>query len=97
MRRGTTPTHTFTLPLDISTVKKLRITYEQGGYKFVKTDYTVDGNAIRTTLTQEETLGFECNKQARVQIKILTINNAVVISDILSFVVGESLDNEVIS
>lgn len=97
MRRGTTPTHTFTLPFDISTVKALRITYEQGGYKFVKTDYKIDGNSIQTTLTQQESLGFECNKQARIQLKVLTINNAVVISDILSFMVGECLDDEVIS
>jgi hypothetical protein len=38
MRRGTTPTHTFTLPFDTAMLSKVRIIYSQGNSPVVTRD-----------------------------------------------------------
>lgn len=92
MRRGTTPTHTFTLPFDIATVKKLRITYEQDGFKLVKEEYDAQGNKISVKLTQSETLSFDCEKPARAQLKVRTQDDNVHVSNIVTLMIGECID-----
>ncbi len=97
MRRGTTPTHTFTLSLDPAVIKKVRITYEQDGFKLVKNDCAINGHTVSVTLTQDETLSFKDNKPARVQLKVLDQTDKVTVSDIMTFVVYECLDHEVLA
>ena len=97
--RGTTPTHSFTLPFEADMVSDLRITYFQNkkvvfiknlnGIEFVE-------NEISFTLTQQETYMFEAGKEVSVQIKIKTKEGLVLNSDIMTMRVDESLDNEVI-
>lgn len=68
MRRGTTPTHTFTLPFDPPKGCAIRIIYAQGPdheekILFERTGDTidVDGNVLSVHLTKEETLLFDCS------------------------------------
>lgn len=63
MRRGTTPTLTFTVPFDTADVDELYITFEQGKQELEKTkeDCTFEEHKVIVSLTQEETLAF-CDK-----------------------------------
>lgn len=68
MRRGTTPTFNFKLPIDCKTIEKLHITFAQ--YDKIILEKTldcckVDGDTISLTLTEEETLLFECGGSKR--------------------------------
>jgi hypothetical protein len=72
MIRGTTPTHTFSLPFDANTISKLSIAYAQGGtVKIEKAleDCTISGNEIETRLTEEDTLKLNANAQVEIQIR----------------------------
>lgn len=59
MRRGTTPTLTFTLPFSTEGMDVLNLAFSQNNkIVFQKTlkDVTLDGYSVYLTLTQEETL-----------------------------------------
>ena len=64
MRRGTTPTNTFSVPLDL-TGATIYISYEQDGKVVVEktgTDITVATDSLTVKLTQNDTLGFHPGK-----------------------------------
>ena len=59
MRRGTTPTHTFTSDIDLRAATVLFITYSQKGHVVIEKsleDVTINEDSVVTTLTQAETL-----------------------------------------
>lgn len=100
MQRATTPTHKFTLPFDTSLLKEIRITYQQNGKNVLKkeeADCEMSGNEIRVTLTQEETLKFEASKIALIQLRVLLVDGTVSASQIMSDLVTDCLDCEVLS
>ena len=97
MYRGTTPTHTFTLPFDAALVEKLRITYAQAGREIlVKSDgdLSIEGNVVTVQLTQEETLAFRCNREVEMQIAARTPDGDVIKSTILRTKVARCLNSE---
>ena len=97
--RGTTPTHTFTLPFEMDMISDLRITYTQNKEEVLTKgmkDIEVSENRISLTLTQEETYQFQAGVDVLVQIKIKTTEGLVLNSDIMTMKVNASLDNEVI-
>lgn len=61
MYRGTTPTFTFKLPIDVSTITKTAISFRQpGGCNIEKSLADCakgEGNKLTCSLTEEETLG----------------------------------------
>lgn len=62
MYKGTTPTFTFTLKFEASTIDKLNIAMAQNGEVKIsksKADCTISGNTISVTLTEAETLALE--------------------------------------
>lgn len=72
MYRGTTPTLVFTLPIEASSVTVLNIAIAQIGRVVISRsldDVVIDGNDVKMTLTEEETLqlraGFELSIQVR--------------------------------
>ena len=72
MKRGTTPTFIFLTDLDCKEFDKLEITFAQhGDVIFTKaiTDCNIETNEISVTLTEEETLLFDC-KENPVEIQI---------------------------
>ena len=99
MRRGTTPTHTFNLPFDMSAVSNVRIIYAQGSNVVLtkeKSDCECDGNTISFKLTQEETFLFDCGRNADVQVRVLTAAGDSLASDIHKISIATCLDNGVL-
>ena len=64
--RGTTPTHTFTLPFERELISDLRITYVQNKKDIITKkmgDIKFTNNEISIIFTQEETYQFEAGKE----------------------------------
>lgn len=100
MIRGTTPTHTFTLPFDVSLVKEIRILYaQQEKVLFTKetADCAMEGNTVTVALTQEDTFKFDCKNHVQIQLRVLTTDGQVMSTPIKHVDVGTCLDSEVIA
>lgn len=110
MRRTTTPTHTFTLEIDPTTITALNITYAQSydvcgctdadtetQIVLVKTldDVTIDGYDISVKLTQEETNLFTEDTPVKIQLHAMVDEDSLV-SDILTIPCREVLNDEVL-
>ena len=99
MIKGTTPTHVFNLPFETDLIEEVKITYSQSDIEVLSkttTDCTFEGKTITLALTQEETLLFNHHKNVQIQVRVLTITNEVLASDIKIANVGKCLDNEVL-
>lgn len=85
MVRGTTPTHTFSIPLPSSSLENLWLTYAQDGEIILNKDLNdvtltdVGTTACKATikLTQAETMLFHPNTETEIQVSILTSDNAM--------------------
>lgn len=106
MIRGTTPTHKFELPFEVSILKDLRISYMQNTYgqndnrlliDKKMTDCTLDGNTVLVKLTQEETLKLKHGMEVKIQIKVLTTEGDVLASTVYKKTVKEVLNEEVLT
>ena len=98
--RGTTPTHTFKLPFDTAIVQSAAVLYAQDDVVVLvkeAKDCAMQGNEISVTLTQEDTLLFDCHAKAQIQIRVLTTDGQALASDIRIVRVGKCLSNEVLS
>lgn len=72
MVRGSTPTFVFSLPFPSDYVTMAKITFAQGCTN-VERDLTTcacDGNDIKLTLTQEETLRFKSGVKTDIQLAV---------------------------
>lgn len=105
MRRGTTPTHTFELPFDVSSIKEVQITYSQSDHyldekrtKVVKTtkDCKLEGKTISVDLTQQDTLAFSHKLQVAIQLRVLMFDKTALVSEVIKRDVEPCLDNEVL-
>ena len=99
MIRGTTPTHYFDTPCDVSLISKINILYAQDDnllFKKVMGDCKFEGKTIVTELTREETLKFDHHKPAQVQAVIETITGKVIESLVETIGVDQLLDDGVI-
>lgn len=99
MRIGTTPTHTFVLPKNVGAIKKVHITYHQHDRLVLEKhedDCTVNGNVVKTRLTQEETFLFSPTSEVSVQIRVKTSGDDVLGSDVIRISCGECLTDEVL-
>lgn len=99
MIRGTTPTHTFTIPFDVSQIVDLRISYAQGENEIIvksKSDCLLCENIIQVTLTQEDTFKFDCSKDIKMQVRVLKVDGEVKSSNIKLLTVGQCLNEEVL-
>lgn len=97
MRKGTTPTHTFTLPIEAEALLSVRIIYSQNGnVVLTRNDATLEGNTATVKLTQEETLSFSSGSRAEIQVRALTAGGDALASDVISVHVDKLLENEVL-
>lgn len=99
MRRGTTPTHTFTLPITVDNVSEALIVYAQSDEEILRktvSECRMDGNTVSVDLTQEETLRFCCDKKAQIQMKVLTRDGKALVSNIITTDVSKCLTDEVL-
>jgi len=97
--RGTTPTNTFTVPIDLTGAVEMKIYYAQlGRVIFEKTlpDITVSSTKLITTLTQQETLRLKDTEPVEIQIRARMPNGSAPESDIIVTDVGRVLKDEVI-
>lgn len=90
MRRGTTPTLTFTTPYnaDLWNLQRSWLTFEQRGQNlfsvcFDDESVEVTDNAVSITLTQEQTLTMTTADQLSIQIRGIIGNNKAVSSNIV--------------
>lgn len=100
MIRGTTPTHTFTLPFDTNLVKCVKVIYAQNDRVILtkKTDDCIlSENKVKVKLTQEDTFAFDCKYTVQIQIRALALDGDSLISDIYTVSVGKCLDDEVLT
>lgn len=66
MIRGTTPTHTFSLPFNVPSNAKIRVVYSQKDTVLIEKtikDCSIKDNEISVTLTSDETLRFSCHRE----------------------------------
>lgn len=99
MIRGSTPTHTFNIPIDGSIIDKLEIVYHQGENMVTKTeeDCEIYKEIVKVKLSQDDTLSFQnTSRSVRVQMRIKTTSGDVLISDISTLSVEECLFQGVI-
>ena len=99
MIRGTTPTHTFNIPFDVSGIDKVKIIYAQDDeivLEKLNVDCTLEGTTIKTTLTQDDTFLFDRKKPVEIQIRVLTLGGNALASVPEKIGVSKCLDNEVL-
>ena len=99
MIQGTTPTHQFTIPMDASSVDKVRVTYAQKDEVLLvkeNEDCRIDGNVIELKLSQEETLLFDEFSSVQIQVRVLTTGGDALASDLIRVPCGAVLDKEVL-
>ena len=73
MYRGTTPTFTFTLPIECETITKLSVAFKQGGKLLFERglpDVTMSGKVLSCTLTEEETLQLRGDTELQIQLRV---------------------------
>lgn len=73
MIRGTTPTLTFKLPFDCSTIDLINISFAQHSKVLLEKDYydcVINGNEISVTLSEDDTLKFVSGEHAEIQIRV---------------------------
>jgi len=99
MTRGTTPTVTLVVNgTDLADYSEIEIAFKQGSTLVVKKlseeELSIEGNTIKTKLTQEETLAFAPHP-VKIQMKAMTSDGTVVPSDIVVRSVKDILDESV--
>ena len=95
--RGTTPTHTFTLPMDCDSLKAIRVVYAQGEAVIIKkedADLTCEGKRATCTLTQAETLSLNAELRCEIQVRVLTSDGVALAGRIIREDVGRCLDDD---
>lgn len=105
MYRATTPTHTFTLPIETSTCKEILVTYIQGQNKIEKhyqdgtlpEGMTLVNKDVMIRLTQEETKAFAPEERIEAQVRVLTNDDDAYASQIFKVWVNNVLNDEVLA
>lgn len=105
MYRVTTPTHTFILPMDTSTLKEIQVSYKQGNLKLIKHyqdgilpgGMTISSNTVIVRLSQEETKNFIAKDTATVQVRVLTNDDDVFASQMFVISVVEVISEDILS
>lgn len=104
MYRTTTPTHTFTLPIDTSTCLVIKVVYSQIKGKLIweyknntlPDGMTLSGKDVMVHFTQEQTKSLVSEYPIKAQIRVLTNTNDAFSSQIFSVGVEQPLDDEVL-
>ena len=97
--QGTTPTHEFELDFSTDICKEVRFVYSQNDSVVVLKDdeeITRDGNKVSATLTQEDTYSFEPNVRISLVLRILTISDTAIASDVITLKCRGLADKEVL-
>lgn len=93
IRRGTTPTHTFGVDLDLRDAIVF-VHYTQNGIVIVEKtgkDVITDEESITVTLSQQETLKFEANVPVCIQISYVLQDGTADKSNVIVLMANETL------
>ena len=102
MIKGTTPTLHYNLPFETSVIKSAEIVVEyvdaNKSVKIIKTldDCVLGDKCISTALTQEETLQLPAPSTVKVQLRILTVDELALATEIQKVSVKKLLREDVI-
>lgn len=97
--RGTTPTHTFTLPFNTGICTIVKVIYAQDNVVILEKEGEAckcNGNTVTIKLTQEDTFKFNCKKSVQIQMRVVTNDGESLVSDIKYIGARECLDSEVL-
>lgn len=97
--RGTTPTVTFSLPFDVSTIRNCEVYFAQNDELLVTKameDCVLEDRTLSVTLTQSDTLQFDDDAKLEMQIRFVFTNGAVDATQIIKGKIGRILkDGEI--
>lgn len=96
MRRGTTPTLTFTTPYPAESISSGFITFAKGDtvvldIPFDDPSVVISDYSIQLTLTQTQTLSFNAKFKYSMQIRAMLLGNVAVASNIITIPIGSIL------
>lgn len=86
MRRGTTPTLTFNLPFNVEEIRYCEIYFSQNDNLVIEKtmeDCVLEDNKLRVTLSQADTLLFDEDEKAEVQIRFVFTNGTVDATEVI--------------
>lgn len=103
MYRVTTPTHTYTLPIETSSCKEILVSYRQNNVVLEKhyqdgtlpSGMTLNGNDVIVNLTQAETKEFSKGK-IDAQVRVLTNANKAFASQIFTVTHKDVINEEIL-
>lgn len=97
--RGTTPTITFNLPFDVSTIRNCEAYFAQNDELLVTKEFedcVLEDRTLSVTLTQEDTLAFDDDAKLEMQIRFVFTNGSVDATQIVKGKIGRILkDGEI--
>ena len=97
--RGTTPTVTFNLPFNVSTIKNLEVYFGQNDECLVTKGYddcVLSGTTLQVMLTQSDTLQFNDDEKLQIQVRFVFTDDTVDATEIMKGKVGKILkDGEI--
>lgn len=96
---GTTPKHTFKVPVDTGRIKTIKLVYIQLDEEVLTKrteDFTLGEGQISVKLTQEETFLFDYGVTATIQLRIVTLDGDVLSIKPRPLDLTEYYDNEVL-
>lgn len=97
--RGTTPTVTFNLPFDVSTIRNCEVYFAQNDELLVTKaieDCVLEDRTLSVTLSQEDTLAFDDDAKLEMQIRFVFTNGTVDATQIVKGKIGRILkDGEI--
>lgn len=98
--QGTTPTITFNLPFDVSTIENLEVYFGQNDELLVTKGYNdcvLSGTTMQLTLKQKDTLQFDPDTKLQIQVRFRYTDGSVDATGIIKCKVGDLLSDAVIS
>ena len=87
MIRGTTPLLEFALPFDTSQIAEAWVTLSQNKTVVIDKELescTCEGNKLTVRLTQDETLKLDCSCRTEIQVRVRTLADDALASNIIT-------------
>jgi hypothetical protein len=98
--QGTTPTITFNLPFDVSTIQNLEVYFAQNDELLVTKGYNdcvLSGTTLSVTLKQSETLQFDDEEKLQMQVRFRFTDGSVDATKIIKGKIEDLLADTVLS
>ncbi len=97
--QGTTPTITFNLPFDVSTIQNCEVYFGQNDELLVTKGYNdcvLDDQTLQVTLKQSDTLQFDPSEKLQIQIRFRYTDGSVDATEIIKGKIGDLLSDSII-